>query len=384
MLNLNQANPLGSITSRFFCSSAWRRALVTVIGFGTGICAVPLYAQTQLRYTAVEYIKLSNPDATIVIRSMNTAGEVAGGIKTSSRKASAAQIFRSNGLEELAGDEGSGYSVAYGINDQGEVAGALNTSTALRPFRAVRKLGLQELALPPGTNGGVAYSINEQGEAAGYASGSIGIRPVWWTRSGSVQQLQNVGTQTGRALDLNDKGDVVGVSGDETKTAVFWPRKGSVVSLGTLPGYKHSEAVSISENGAIAGVATGVGDFPNRSHAVLWRPDTLSIQDLGVLPGGDDSRARDVNSRGEVVGTSNTPTGSRAFVWTAATGMLDLNGLINVPGLKMTDALSINKKGDIVVLGHDTHVAIPGAPEHDHAHEEHEVPPRILVLRPLQ
>jgi len=60
-----------------------------------------------------------------------------------------------NRVEDASGEQGAGNSVACGINDQGEVAGAFNTNVALRPFRAVRKGGSQELLLPPGSNGGI-------------------------------------------------------------------------------------------------------------------------------------------------------------------------------------------------------------------------------------
>jgi probable HAF family extracellular repeat protein len=366
-----------------FGSVSWVFALL--VGMTAWLHTPALHAQPPARYVAVEYARLANPGVATVIRNMNATHEVAGAFQTTPRKASSALIFLANhGLEDVAGEQGAGNSVAYGINDQGEIAGAYNTSTAQRPFHAVRGLGFQELALPTGSNGGIAYAINETGEAAGYVSGTAGIRPVWWTRRGEVQLLQSPGNLTAQALDLNDRGDMVGVSGGEPKAAVLWPRKGGIVSLGTLPGFTHSEAVAVSENGSIAGVATGVADFPNRSRAVLWQAGGLAIQDLGALAGGADSRARDVNNRGEVVGTSTSAQGSRAFIWTASTGMRDLNVLVNVPGLVMTEALSVNKQGDIVVMGHD---AAPDAHEkadgheHEHGHEDHHAARRIFVLR---
>ena len=357
-------------------------ALALLAGAALALCTSPLHAQVPGGYTAVEYARLDNPGATTVIRGINSASEVAGGFQKDRRKASSALIFLpNNNVEDVAGEQGAGNSVAYGINDQGEVAGAFNTNVSLRPFRAVRKAGIQELALPPGSNGGVAYAINEQGEAAGYASGASGIRPVWWTRRGDVQLLQNFDNATAKALDLNDRGDFVGVSGADPRGAVAWPRKGGIVSLGSLPGYTHSEAVSISENGAIVGVATGASDFPNRSRALLWRSAGVAVQDLGTLPGGTDSRARDVNNRGEVVGTSSSTDGNRAFIWTASTGMLDLNKLVSVPGLVMTDALGISKKGDILVMGHDGQTQAHGASDE---HVDHHAARRIFVLRPQQ
>ena len=390
MLNsISLVSPAGA-SKRFFGLGAVSLAWVMLSGLNACLHTPPLHAQTRSEYVAIEYARIDNPGATQVVRSMNSVNEVAGGFQTNRRDTSSALILLPNqSVEPVAEDQGAGNSVAYGINDQGEMAGAYNTSTAQRPFRSVRKFGFQELSLPAGSNGGRAYAINEVGEAAGYVSGSAGIRSVWWNRRGEVQLLQGTSNRTSQALDLNDRGDIVGVSGAAIKAAVLWPGKGNMVSLGTLPGFTHSEAVSISENGTIAGVATGIGAYPNRSRAVLWPSGGLAIQDLGVLAGGSDSRARDVNNRGEVVGKSSTPTGSRAFIWTASTGMRDLNTLVTVPGLVMTDAISVNKRGDIVVMGQDAvpqstggaHALTPGEA---HQHEDHHAARRIFVLRSLR
>lgn len=382
MVNAIRAIFLNRAARRFFAADAVYWAFATLFCLNAGLHSTPLHAQPQVGYVATEYARVDNPGAVQVIRSMNSTNEVAGGYKSNRRNASSAVILLgNNSVEDIAGEQGAGNSVAYGINDQGEIAGAYNTSTAQRPFRSVRRVGFQELSLPAGSNGGIAFAINEVGEAAGYVSGTAGVRPAWWTRRGEVHVLQGAGDQTSRALDLNDRGDVVGVSGGEPKTAVLWPRKGSLVSLGTLAGFTHSEAVAISENGSIAGLATGVGAFPNRARAVLWQPGGLAIQDLGTLPGGTDSRARDVNNRGEVVGRSGSAKGSRAFIWTAAAGMQDINTLVAVPGLVMTDALSVNKRGDILVMGQDAAIAAPGQAD---GHEDHHAARRIFVLRPLQ
>ncbi|NMM05849.1 hypothetical protein [Polaromonas sp.] len=381
MVNSIQARCPIRIAMRFFGLGAVHLAFAILLGLNAWLHSPPLQAQTRVGYVAIEYARLDNPGATTVIRSMNSTNEVAGGFRTNRGKASSALILlANNGFEDVAGEQGGGNSVAYGINDQGEIAGAYNTSIAQRPFRAVRRVGFQELSLPAGSNGGIAFAINEIGEAAGYVSGTAGIRPVWWTRRGEVQLLQSLGNLTTQALDLNDRGDIVGVSGKEPKAAVLWQRKGGIVHLGTLPGFTHSEAVTISENGTIAGVATGVGEFPNRSRAVLWQPGGRAIQDLGALPGGTDSRARDINNRGEVVGISTSPEGSRAFIWTASSGMRDLNALVSVPGLVMTDALSVNRRGDILVMGHDAGTDAHGTAD---KHEDHHAARRIFVLHPL-
>ena len=358
-------------------------ALVGVLGLSAWLYPTALQAQTPAAYVAVEYARINNPGASLVLRSMNFNNEVAAGYQINNRNASSALILSgNNAVEDISGNQGAGNSVAFGINDQGEVAGAYSTANAQRPFRSVRSAGFQELALPAGSNGGLAYSINELGEAVGYVSGATGIRPAWWTRRGEVQVLQSGAGSSTQALDVNARGDIVGVAGNQPKSAVLWPRKGGIVGLATLPGFTSGEAVAISENGSIVGVMTGAAGFPNRTRAVMWQASGLAIQDLGTLSGGTDSRARDVNSRGEVVGRSTTSSESRAFIWTAATGMRDLNTLVSVPGVVMVDAISVNRRGDILVEGGD-------AAAHSHAaaadgHTEEHAARRIFVLRAQQ
>ena len=86
-----------------------------------------------------------------------------------------------------------------------------------------------------------------------------------------------------------------------------------------------------------------------------------------------------------MVGTSTNTDGVRAFIWTAATGMLDLNKLVTVPGLVMTDALGINKRGGILVMGHDGQAqAQAQAHGNSDEHADHHAARRIFVLRPQQ
>jgi probable HAF family extracellular repeat protein len=336
-------------------------------------------------YVIEEYGRLNDYGTTAVVRRINSYKEIAGGFKRGSdlRKLSKAFVLKESGFEDLRGDAGTDFSTSYGLNDNGEVVGALNTTTSMRPFRATRGSSFRILPLLSGDNGGIAYSINENGEAVGFSSGKTGVRPVWWTVDGNVNALQGLAGNFNYALDLNDSGDIVGVSGEALKEAVLWPDKGAAVALGTLPGFIGSEAVSINNQNEIVGFATGTNANPNLSRAVLWKPLMHSIQDIGTLPGGSESRARDINDRGEVVGTSTSSHGNRAFIWTAAEGMLDLNTLFVLPGVVVTDAMGINKTGDIVVIGHMQETA-SADPAGGHDHGDHEQPRQIFVLTRVQ
>jgi probable HAF family extracellular repeat protein len=323
---------------------------------------------------------LDNPGSTTIVRQVNSLGEAVGSYKNkNAHKTAASFILSTSSIDDVTDNQQTDYSELSGINDGGEVAGAINSGSTLLPFRSVRDTGFQDLDLLPGDTGGVALAINENGEAAGYSSGGSGVRAVWWTRKGTVQELVSLpNDNTARALHINKFGDVVGTSGEIVKRAVLWPTKGTPIQLETPQGFTDCEAVSISDRAEIAGFATAYVPVV-QSHAVVWQPGGHPLTDLGALPGGLTSRARDVADTGEVVGTSSTSNGNRAFLWSATRGMLDLNTLVSDPALILIDAVSINKKGVILAIGIDASAIPPGQSSDV---EEHELPRRIVLLIP--
>jgi probable HAF family extracellular repeat protein len=88
-----------------------------------------------------------------------------------------------------------------------------------------------------------------------------------------------------------------------------------------------------TKNGHVVGYSSG----PNGSKAFLWTRKT-GLLDLGVLSRGDFSRACDVNNSGEVAGTSAGSSGKRAVLWTNAEKMRDLGVL---PGDSESEAAAI-------------------------------------------
>ena len=355
-----------------------RRIAIAFLATVTVVAAVSVDSTRSLgqkprAYGAFEFGSL-DPGAADSVRRLNSSGEVVGGGLGTGR-GHQAFILRRGGREDLTFQHRRDESTAFDLNDAGEVAGEFNGDAALRPFRKGRGTRVEPLPTLPDDSGGSAIGINGHGEAVGYSSGPQGIRAVWWTRAGAIRALSGLpGAEETRAVTINDRGDIAGVSGPiGALQAVLWRRKGGVVELGTLPGDTTSAAEAISQ----AGEVVGYSDGPRGTHAVLWTASG-QIQNLGVLPGGDSSRARAINKRGEVVGTSTSHVGTRAFIWTSAEGMLELNPLVRGTGLVLTDATSINDKGEILVIARPD----LGAPV-GHDQEDHELPLHVVVLTPV-
>jgi probable HAF family extracellular repeat protein len=101
----------------------------------------------------------------------------------------------------------------------------------------------------------------------------------------------------------------------------------------------------VNGSGQVVGWATTPGDNAYEWHAFLW--DRGAIRDLGMLPGFRTCKATAINDNGQVVGWCGFPPGSavgspRAFMWSAASGIVDLGLPDN------TEALGLNNHGDVV------------------------------------
>lgn len=128
---------------------------------------------------------------------------------------------------------------------------------------------------------------------------------------------------------------------------------GSMINLGELTGgTDQSRAWGISASGKVVGSS----ESTTGTRAFLWTPTTPNgstgtMINLGDLAGGTDkSEAFAVNTSGQVIGTSYNTVGPRAFLWTAADQMLDLNSLVDATGAGWTleEARGINDFGQIV------------------------------------
>jgi probable HAF family extracellular repeat protein len=113
-----------------------------------------------------------------------------------------------------------------------------------------------------------------------------------------------------------------------------------MIDLGTL-GAANSFAFAINDAGQVAGSS----DSPSGHHAFLWTQAEGMI-DLGTLPNCCFSQALAINPAGQIVGLSVAPGTAlfHAFSWTKAGGMVDLGTL----GGSTSAAGAVNAAGQVV------------------------------------
>jgi len=217
---------------------------------------------------------------------------------------------------------------AYGIGDDGRVAGA-QSGTAANGWNQVPTVVAADgtataLPVPAPDTAGVAYDLGPAGAVVG-AVGTTQLTPapptvfvprvaVIWV-GGRTVELGTLGGTTSRPADtgraVNRIGDVIGTSTTASgQTHAFRWRAGRMTDLGTLGGTS-STPTAVNDRGQVVGSSTTAS---GATHAFLWTDGRMV--DLGA-PGGESSSAVDVNNAGVVVGTVRTSAGGSApYRWT--------------------------------------------------------------------
>ncbi len=282
---------------------------------------------------------------------------------------------KSGALDQLTFDPSELGASAYGINNNGTIAGEAALENGPEPILWKITGGATELAGSVYGSFDWAVAVNDGGTVLGQYddSGSPGSAAVMWSSPGSAQTvlpdlecdycsrlyitanaINNSGVAVGRVLSvIYDKSGTL-VSGG--LIAVEWQGR-TITSLGGLQNSTSSEAYGINSGGDIVGTS-GVGTAEGASsHAFLYRHGAMT--DLGTVQGDVDSTAYSINDRGQVVGVSVNPAGDgRAFLYDKGT-MFDLNALIDPADpsaayVRLDEAISISQNGYIAVNGTDS------------------------------
>ena len=306
---------------------------------------------------------LGGPNANV--GALNDYGQIAGSatVDAAGEVYHAYRWSKATGMVDL-NPPGSGRSFGNAINNRGWVAGAVATAPGRSPLHAFRwtpASGVVDL----GSFGNVssASALNEAGTVVGYSEGpELGIlgRAFRWTEAGGLQSLVSISSVASEGLDINEAGKIVGSASFDTSLsdqAFLWTPGGGLQEIGTAPSYL-AFAQRINEKGLVTGQYYSAPVDPN---GFIWSRDT-GLQLIGT-PGTDTSNTGDVNNLGQVVGSLN----ARAFAWTRAAGVVDLNTRIPgaPPELELWQAQAVSDNGSIAAVGNTGLVLlVPSAAYH--------------------
>jgi probable HAF family extracellular repeat protein len=254
------------------------------------------------------------------------------------------------------GTFGGRSSIAYGINDAGQVVGVAQFADGSGDaFLWSSGSGLKPLGFGPAPFGqAAALGIDDTGRVVGSSPGSQGF--VWDPVDG-VLPLGTLGGSGSSAVAIDATGGIVGSSylaGDTSRHAFLTAGPGSpLVDLGTLGG-PMSSAAAVNAFGQVAGTSYWAATPDATSfeeHAVLWSDGRLT--DLGTFPSTQPRAwSYGINDAGSVVGMSLSGPRLwwRAFLWQPSTGMVDLGWLPDKKGNQHSWAYDINDAGQVVGL----------------------------------
>src|SRR5271165_3830387 len=282
------------------------------------------------------------------------------------------------------GTLGGSFSLAYAINDKGQVDGfsTIPGDGAIHSFLFENRMmndlgtlggpnsqsfaGLNNVPQVPGSSDTSTSDPNGE-DFCGFGTNLICLAFVW--QNGVMTPLPAPGGNNSQAAGINNQGAVVGYA--ETSKSdpdcpppqvlqfrpVVWSG-GQIEVFPLYPGDSEGVGFWINNQGELVGASGicaaydgryGVGLAPK--HALLWRKGSGVPIDLGNLGGTFNNAAFAVNDRGQIIGGSDLPgdTYQHAFLWQKGV-MSDLGTL---QGDVVSAALGINNRGQITGVSDD-------------------------------
>lgn len=268
------------------------------------------------------------------------------------------------------GTMGGSNSWAYGINDNGwMVGGAEMPWTNMHAFLCTNALmnpSLVDLGTLGGTNS-AAWMLDHHGDMVGWAATADGAHHAFFMTNwapGGMMDLGTAGGTNSEAVCINSNRMVVGYatmsSGNRepimSTNALYGSSSMMTMGMGGMSSATGGQSWFVNDLGDTVGQAQMSG---GNYHAFVSGSGGMMGQktvDLGTL-GGTNSAAYCLNNARTVVGTAQMPNGMmHAFVVTNALGsmpgMTDLNRLIPTnSGWELMVARGMNAAGQIIGWG---------------------------------
>jgi len=252
---------------------------------------------------------------------ISNTGYITGNSKPDQAQPELSNPFRFLGegpMENLGIFSGSG-GTGRAVNDNGTVVGFSTYdggNSEYGPITAFRsKVGqpLEDLGRPDGFTNSEAYGINNDGVVAGVTEDEdfSNSRAFVFRDDTGFQVLNTFGGSFSAGRDVNDDGVLVGFSetaGGKVQGFVVQPDEHGVYpdldpTLHAIPtlGGNFSNASRVNASGQVLGASRGADGV---IRAYIYRRDR-GMRDLGNLPGGGRAFGNGLNNHGDAVGFDN-------------------------------------------------------------------------------
>ncbi len=246
------------------------------------------------------------------------------------------------GMQDL-GTMGGIVSQALAASDDGSFITGNGDLAPPAPFYSAFRWSSAEGMVSLGTLGAASYGLAISADGAVVVGHSFLApysfnRAFRWTAASGMQDLGTLsGDNAARAQGVSADGSVVvGYSVGTSESRAFrWTSATGMVSLGHLAGGYLCYAYGVSRDGSV--VAGWGNTAEGNTIAFRWTAEDGIMVPLGTLPTGTGSFANAISGDGAtVVGRADAAGFPRAFLWTAGTGLVDLNTYLPTLGLNLT------------------------------------------------
>jgi probable HAF family extracellular repeat protein len=262
------------------------------------------------------------------------------------------------------GTLGGSYSLAYAINNAGQITGYSSTTGDTFEHAFLYSGGMMTDLGTVGGRNSYGYGINNAGQVTGYSwTTGNATDHAFLSTGGLMTDLGTLGGSSSRGFGINNIGQVTGKSfttGDATYSGFLYSG-GPMTNIGILAnGRDINDAGQFTVDSVLTGFEYAINnsgqitghyvESSGYSHAFLYSGGSRT--DLGTL-GGDYSYGYAINNIGQVTGYSFTTGNTDVHPFIYSDGVMsDLTTLIDpASGWVLRYTQGINDSGQIVGYG---------------------------------